>query len=36
MCDDDYDTIRVANEVAATDPRITVMQYPLLPGVKTQ
>jgi cellulose synthase/poly-beta-1,6-N-acetylglucosamine synthase-like glycosyltransferase len=34
LCDDDFDTIRVANEVAATDPRISVMQYPLLPGVK--
>lgn len=34
MCDDDYDTLRVAYEAAADEPRITVMQYPLLPGVK--
>ncbi len=34
MCDDDIDTLRVAYDVAATDPRITVVQYPLEPGVK--
>lgn len=34
MCDDDYDTLRVAYDVAATDPRISVVEYPLLPGVK--
>jgi glycosyltransferase XagB len=34
MCDDDYDTLRVAYDVAKDDPRITVVQYPLEPGVK--
>lgn len=34
MCDDDIDTLRVAYDVAKDDPRITVIQYPLQPGVK--
>jgi cellulose synthase/poly-beta-1,6-N-acetylglucosamine synthase-like glycosyltransferase/putative flippase GtrA len=34
MCDDDYDTLRVAYDVAKNDPRITVIQYPLQPGIK--
>ena len=34
MCDDDYDTLRVAYQAAAQEPRIRVVQYPLLPDVK--
>lgn len=34
MCDDDYDTIRVARDVANDTPRVEVMLYPLLPDVK--
>lgn len=34
MCDDDIDTLRVAYDVAKTDPRVTVVQYPLQQGVK--
>lgn len=29
ICDDDYDTLRVAFEVQDNNPRVTVMQYPL-------
>ncbi len=34
MCDDDFDTIRVAREVENDIDRVEVMLYPLLPGVK--
>jgi glycosyltransferase XagB len=35
ICDDDYDTLRVAYNSAATNPRIRVIQYPLERGAKT-
>lgn len=34
MCDDDYDTIQVARQVADENERVEVMLYPLLPGTK--
>ena len=34
ICDDDYETLRVAYDTAATDPRLHVVQYPLDPGTK--
>lgn len=34
MCDDDKETLKEAYRVAVAHPNITVMQYPLLTGVK--
>jgi cellulose synthase/poly-beta-1,6-N-acetylglucosamine synthase-like glycosyltransferase len=34
ICDDDEETLDAAYRAAMQDPRISVMQYPLLPGVK--
>jgi cellulose synthase/poly-beta-1,6-N-acetylglucosamine synthase-like glycosyltransferase/putative flippase GtrA len=34
ICDDDYETLSAAYEVASTDQRVTVMEYPLAAGVK--
>ncbi|HSX44882.1 MAG TPA: glycosyltransferase [Candidatus Saccharimonadales bacterium] len=34
ICDDDYDTLRVAYETAETIPRIRVLQFPLEPYTK--
>jgi glycosyltransferase XagB len=34
ICDDDYDTLRVAYDTAGANSRIHVIQYPLEPGTK--
>lgn len=34
ICDDDYETLQEAYIAAGNDPRISVIQYPLKPGVK--
>jgi glycosyltransferase XagB len=34
ICDDDDETLSTAYEVAATDHRVTVMEYPLVAGAK--
>lgn len=34
ICDDDYETLQIAEETALLEPRVRVLRYPLMPNVK--